>query len=296
MRMVLNNMISIESMFLARLQSHAMIKIIKLLPAWFLTLSGSVWDPNQNLKPIKSDQQPICVPHRFENLLKLDARRYHSQNWAHHWPNSSQIKVSVVNIWRWQIKLSIQQLQNISLVSMVHQIHSQVQESPQSAHTMTIMNLAHTMATGKRHYFQTSDIIIKWEMVSLKFTLQRLVLNKSRFPIGWPVSVFVKTIKGRNGKRWKNSRLRSSRYKRILWGSMYCYGHDGFRSMQGRFHTTRISSLETSTRSLIINLAEPNGAIWLVKSALQSVTLGIKSHKLCDIDRPLNQKHKLYIL
>ena len=37
-------------------------------------------------------------------------------------------------------------------------------------------------------------------------------------------------------------------------------------------------------------------AIWLGKSALQSVTHGIKSHKLCDIDRPLNQKHKLYIL
>ena len=148
--------------------------------------------PKKNLKLIKSDQQPICDPHCFENLLKLDPRRYHTQNWVHYWPNSSQIKVSVVNIWRWQIKLSIQQLQNISLVSMADQIHSQVQESPQSAHTMTIMNLAHTMATGKRHYFQTLDIIIKWEMVSLKFTLQRLVFNKSRFPIGWPVSFLWK--------------------------------------------------------------------------------------------------------
>ena len=33
MLMVLNNMISIELTFLVRLQSHAMIKIIKLLPA-----------------------------------------------------------------------------------------------------------------------------------------------------------------------------------------------------------------------------------------------------------------------
>ena len=118
-------------------------------------------------------------------------------------PNSNQIKVSVVSTWKWQIKLSIQQLQNILLVLMVRQIHSQVQESPQSVHTMTIMNLAHTMATGKRHYFQISDIIIKWEMVFLKFTLQRLVLtnNAIRLDDQW-AGVFLKNHKR---QKWKEA-------------------------------------------------------------------------------------------
>ena len=63
---------------------------------------------------------------------------------------------------------------------------------------------------------------------------------------------------------------------------MYCYGHDGFRSMQGRFYTTRdLYSFSDWLSSM------DHVAILLGKSALQSVTIESKSHKLCDIDRPL---------
>ena len=175
MHMVSNNMISIESMFLVKLQSHAMIKTIKSLPVWFWTPSGSVWDHPR-------------VPWSSGHLTE---------------PNLKPKKVSAVNIWKWPIKHSIQQLQSILLVWMVSKTQSHIQELLQFVHTMTIINLAHTMATGKKLYFQILGIITRWEMVFLKFTLQRLVLTNHAFQLDDRLGVFLKTIKR---KKWKGAR------------------------------------------------------------------------------------------